>query len=237
MNMSRPLGPIVENWAGATRPVDVALRGNWAALRMLHASRDAAGLWAVFKDAPWVWDYLFGVPPADEVAFTDVMQAIADRRFEPCFTISGANDPAPLGYACFLNVQSEVGSVEIGNVNLSPALQQTPIATEAFFLMIDWAISNGYRRVEWKCNALNRPSRKAAQRFGFSYEGVFRNHTIVKGRSRDTAWFALTDDDWPPLRVAFKTWLSADNFDADGKQRRSLSDLTRPHLVQHDPLT
>lgn len=235
--MSRSLGPIVENWTPAARPNDLTLRGTWASLRMMDAGRDAAGLWDVFNDASWVWDYLYGVAPADEAAFTEIMQANAARTSQPCYTISAADDAAPLGYACFWTVVPEMGCVEIGNVNLSPALQQTPIATEAFFLMIDWAISNGYRRVEWKCNALNMPSRKAAQRLGFSYEGVFRKHVVVKGHNRDTAWFALTDDDWPALRAAFMVWLDKDNFDADGQQRTSLAQLTQPHLVQSDPIT
>jgi RimJ/RimL family protein N-acetyltransferase len=206
-------------------------------VRPLDVPGDLDGLWDTFKDAPWVWDYLYGEAPADKVVFTKIMEENAARPLQPCFTITAADDPAPLGYACFWTVDPDMGSIEIGNVNLSPALQRTPIATEAFFLMIDWAIANGYRRVEWKCNALNMPSRKAAQRMGFSYEGVFRKHLITKGRNRETAWFALTDDDWPDVKAAFETWFDPANFDASGKQRKSLADLTRPHLFQTDPVT
>jgi RimJ/RimL family protein N-acetyltransferase len=237
MHMTRPIGPKVDNWIAAPRPDGLILSGQWAALRPMDAARDVSGLWSVFRDSPWVWDYLSEDPPTDEVAFRKCMQANADRTLQPCYTIGGAYDPAPLGYACFWTVKPEMGSIEIGNVNLSPALQQTPIATEAFFLMMDWAFAHGYRRVEWKCNALNAPSRKAAQRMGFSYEGVFRNHYVIKGRSRDTAWFALTDDDWLQMRAAFINWLRPSNFDADGTQRGSLAALTRPHLVQLDPVT
>lgn len=235
--MSRPIGPIVENWAPAALPTNLMLSGQWAQLDRMNAQTDAGDLWAAFKDAPWVWDYLFEVPPPDLETFTNVMATNAARDLQPCYTIRRQSDQAPLGYACFWTVVPEMGRVEIGNVNLSPALQQTPIATEAFFLMIDWAFANGYRRMEWKCNALNAPSRKAAQRMGFSYEGVFRNHVIVKGRSRDTAWFAMTDAEWPALRQAFVAWLSTENFDEAGRHKVSLADLTRPHLHQADPLT
>lgn len=235
--MSRPSGPIVENWTAAPRPTELELTGKWAALRRTDEVTDAAPLWSVFKEDPWVWDYLFEPPPPNLARFTDVIATNAARDLQPCYTICRASDQLPLGYACFWTVVPEMGSIEIGNVNLSPSLQQTPVATEAFFLMIDWAFANGYRRMEWKCNALNAPSRRAAQRMGFSYEGVFRNHSIVKGRSRDTAWFAITDDDWPALRSAFLKWLSPENFDHDGRQRMSLTDLTAPHLYQSDPAT
>lgn len=235
--MSRPIGPIVENWTRAALPTDLNLAGQWAQLRRMNAKADAGDLWTAFKDAPWVWDYLFEVPPPDSETFRRVMATNAARDLQPCYTIRRQSDQIPLGYACFWTVVPDMGSIEIGNVNLSPTLQRTPIATEAFFLMIDWAFSNGYRRMEWKCNALNIPSRKAAQRMGFSYEGVFRNHVIVKGRNRDTAWFAITDADWPKLRRAFVAWLSPQNFDEAGQQKLSLADLTRPHLHLADPLT
>jgi len=234
--MSRPLGPIVENWTPAQRPSDLQLAGAWAALRTIDVTRDGANLWEAFRDAPWVWDYLFEAP-ADYPAFAQIIADNAARADQPCSVITRVKDNLPLGYACFWTVVPEMGCIEIGNVNLSPALQQTPIATEAFFLMMDWAFSNGYRRVEWKCNALNAPSRKAAQRLGFSFEGVFRNHMVSKGRNRDTAWFAVIDSDWPALRAAFSAWLSPDNFDASGRQKSALADLTRPHLHWSDPAT
>ena len=129
----------------------------------------------------------------------------------------------------------DAGSVEVGHINFAPALQRTRAATEAMFLMMQWAFDAGYRRYEWKCNAANAGSRRAAQRFGFSYEGVFRQAAVVKGRNRDTAWFAAIDSEWPDLRMAFQTWLAPENFTNDGHQKRSLADLTRPILVAHDP--
>ncbi|MEJ6397588.1 GNAT family N-acetyltransferase [Yoonia sp. 208BN28-4] len=233
--MERPIGPVVTGWTPPPRPEGLHLKGRFAQLGPVDAQADAAALWAQFSGADWVWDYLFEAPPADGNAFAAVMQANEDRARQPCYVIRQMDDPAPLGYACFWTVVPEMGSIEIGNVNLSPALQRTPAATEAFFLMTDWAFANGYRRMEWKCNALNMPSRRAAQRLGFSFEGIFRQHLIVKGRNRDTAWFAVTDSDWGAMREAYQTWLSDDNIGADGRQRQRLSALTAPHLVQRDP--
>lgn len=122
------------------------------------------------------------------------------------------------------------GSIEVGHINYSPLLQRTPAATEAMYLMMEYAFDLGYRRYEWKCNALNVPSRVAAQRLGLSFEGVFRQATIAKGRNRDTAWYAAIDLEWPALRAAFLQWLSPANFDEQGKQRTSLSVLTAPIL-------
>jgi RimJ/RimL family protein N-acetyltransferase len=127
------------------------------------------------------------------------------------------------------------GSIEVGHICLSRGLQKTRAASEAIFLFADRVFDAGYRRFEWKCNALNARSRRAAERFGFSFEGVFRNHLVVKGRNRDTAWFAMTVEDWAALREPWAAWLEAANFDADGRQRRSLAGLTAPFLVARDP--
>ena len=139
------------------------------------------------------------------------------------------------GVMSYLRITPAAGSIELGHINLSPQIQRTRAATEAMMLMIGWAFEAGYRRFEWKCDALNLPSRRAAQRLGLSYEGIFRQATVVKGRNRDTAWFAAIDKEWPALEAAFETWLSPGNFDADGRQRQSLATLTRPILVTRDP--
>ena len=139
-----------------------------------------------------------------------------------------------VGVASYLRINPESGSIEVGHINFSPMLQSTIGATEAMYLMMRWAFMAGYRRYEWKCNALNLKSRRAAQRLGLSYEGVERAN-ISKGRNRDTAWFAAIDPEWPVLRAAFKTWLQPDNFDLSGQQKRSLSELTDPVLVMRDP--
>jgi RimJ/RimL family protein N-acetyltransferase len=139
------------------------------------------------------------------------------------------------GVGSFLRITPDAGTIEVGFLTFSPLLQRTPAATEAMFLMMQWAFEAGYRRYEWKCDALNVPSRRAAQRLGFSYEGVFRQATVVKGRNRDTAWFAVIDREWPALKEAFHVWLSPENFRPDGSQVERLSDLTRLVRANDDP--
>jgi RimJ/RimL family protein N-acetyltransferase len=130
--------------------------------------------------------------------------------------------------ASYLRITPASGSIEVGHLNFSALLQKKPAATEAMVLMMQHAFELGYRRYEWKCDALNRPSRVAAERLGFVFEGIFRQATVYKGRSRDTAWYSIIDAEWPRLRRAFATWLAPENFDDDGAQRSRLSDLTRP---------
>ena len=132
-----------------------------------------------------------------------------------------------LGIASYLRIDPKIGSIEVGHISYSPLLQRTPIATEAMFLMMKHAFTLGYRRYEWKCDALNAPSRSAAQRLGFSFEGIFRQATIVKGCNRDTAWFSVIDEEWPTLRDVYQRWLDPSNFDEAGKQRLRLSEIPR----------
>jgi RimJ/RimL family protein N-acetyltransferase len=141
-----------------------------------------------------------------------------------------------IGVASYLRIKPNKGSIEIGHINYSPLLQNTTAATEAMYLMMKWAFDNGYRRYEWKCNSLNLKSRKAAQRLGFSYEGVFRQMSINKGRNRDTAWFAIIDKEWQGIERCFIEFLTAENFDDDGKAKVSLSCLTKPLVYKLDNL-
>src|SRR5207248_1590774 len=133
-----------------------------------------------------------------------------------------------VGVASYLNINRSAGSIEVGAIAYSPALQRTPAATEAMYLMMRRVFDElGYRRYEWKCNSLNAPSRVAAARYGFRFEGLFRQADVVKGRNRDTAWFSIIDSEWPAIKAAFERWLDPGNFDAEGHQRMSLSSLTR----------
>ncbi|WP_438955168.1 GNAT family N-acetyltransferase [Cognatiyoonia sp.] len=234
--MDRVLGAKLPDFPPVVEPRGLHLVGTWAELRPLDVARDAPRLWAQMAGADWLWDYLFEPAPQSEAEFTCILSELAAKDDKFAYVIRVKGDEASLGYACFWTTVPAMGSNEIGNVNLSPAVQRTPVATEAFFLMNDWVFQNGYRRMEWKCNALNAPSRRAAERLGFSFEGMFRNHLVVKGRNRDTAWFAITDADWPALRDAYLTWLSPENFDAEGHQKQSLSSLTRPLLYATDPM-
>ena len=233
MKMDRPVGPLVE-FSGATVPDGRPLNGAYARLEKVDPDAHGTALWGQLKEHREVWDYLFEAPPTDEAEFIAGLTASASREDWLGYTICG-QDGVPLGYAFYLNIVPSVGTIEVGNINFSPKLQQTPIATEAMYLMMKEAFALGFRRYEWKCNALNMPSRRAAQRFGFSWEGVFRQHMIVKGRNRDTAWFAMTDSDWPKISAAFETWLSPENFDDAGQQRQALRDLTAPARVANDP--
>ncbi len=136
-----------------------------------------------------------------------------------------------VGVASYLRIDPANGTIEVGHLHFSPLMQRTPIATEAMWLMMREAFALGYRRYEWKCNTLNYPSRSAAQRLGLSFEGIFRQAIISKGRNRDTAWYAAINKEWPKLDAAFQTWLAPENFNAEGRQRVSLSKLTEPILA------
>ena len=142
----------------------------------------------------------------------------------------------PLGIASYMRIHPAERSIEVGHIHFSPLLQRTTSATESIFLMMQWAFEAGYRRYEWKCNALNLDSRRATQRLGFSFEGIFRQMMIVKGRNRDTAWFAAIDAEWVSLQIAFENWLHAENFGTGGQQKRSLSEMTEAVLVLRDPM-
>lgn len=210
------------------------LAGRFVTLEPL-APDHASALHAAYSVDDAIWHWLPYGPFASPAAYRAWIEEKAggdDPRF---FALRDAASGAPSGVMSYLRVTPAAGSVEIGHICLSPPLQRTAAATEAVFLLADRAFGAGYRRFEWKCDALNVPSRRAAQRFGFSFEGVFRNHMVVKGRSRDSAWFAMTDGDWLRLRPAFEAWLDPANFDTDGRQRSRLGDLTAPCRVASDP--
>ena len=230
---ARPVGALVTG--GAARwPDGRDLVGRAVRLERLDPVRHGPALWAEMAGQDGLWDYLFEGPPAGETAFTGFLESYAAQKDWVGYAICRPDRRAQ-GYAFYLAIKPDMGSIEVGNINFAPALQRSVAATEAMFVMMQEAFALGFRRYEWKCNALNLPSRRAAQRLGFSWEGVFRQHMIVKGRNRDTAWFAMTDQDWPALRAGFARWLEPDNFDGAGKQRQALSGLTSPARVASDP--
>lgn len=198
------------------------LDGRYASLRPLVES-DAADLYAVLGDAdPALWTYMSFGPfsSVDEVAAT-ITQLRTSPGWLPYVILA---EGRPAGFASYLRIDPAAGVLEIGSIVFSPALQRTRAATEALYLMIDRAFALGYRRCEWKCDDLNRPSRRAAERLGFTYEGTFRKATHYKGRSRDTAWYAIVDDEWPALAARFEKWLSPANFDPTGRQLTRLTE-------------
>ena len=220
---AQPLGEPV-GFTGARRPGRETLSGRYVRLRALDPQADAEALYRISHPPdgdPGIWTYLYDGPFVDAAAYRTALAAWSDSA-DPRF-LTVLVDGRPQGVVSYLAIVPEHGSIELGNIWFGPQLQRTPAATEAIFLLARHAFDDlGYRRVEWKCNALNAASRRAAERFGFVYEGTFLQHRVVKGRNRDTAWFAITDTRWPELRHGFLTWLDPANFDARGRQKRSL---------------
>jgi RimJ/RimL family protein N-acetyltransferase len=230
----QPVGFAVNDWQPASAPAREVLTGHYCRLEPLEPQRHAADLFAAnaLDEQGLNWTYLPYGPFASLTAYRDWLEEKA-RTSDPLFfaVIDTASNKA-VGLAAYLRIDPANGSIEVGHLCFSPLLQRTAAATEAMWLMMSEAFALGYRRYEWKCNALNQPSRDAAQRLGMSFEGVFRQAAVVKGQNRDTAWYAVIDREWPALDQAFRTWLAADNFAADGTQRLSLSSITRPLLFQ-----
>ncbi len=229
-------GADLTGWRPPRAPDLGLMTGRCVRLERLSAARHGADLHAVNGGDARLWDYMPYGPfasSADYCRWAEGTEALGDPFF---YAIIDPVRGKALGVAAYLRVTPAHGTIEVGHICLSPALQGTRAATEALFLMADWAFAAGYRRYEWKCNAANMASRRAAERLGFSYEGTFRNHMVQKGRNRDTAWFAITGQDWQALRPACQAWLDPANFDGDGRQRQSLSKATHRLLVSRDPL-
>jgi RimJ/RimL family protein N-acetyltransferase len=230
-----PSGTPLENWAPPPAPGGETLRGRYAELAPLSAEQHAALLYRHYVDEDQVWDYLPYGPFSSASQYHRWVRDNAGQTDPYFLAIRNLETDEWEGVASFLRITPAAGSIEVGHINLSPALQRTRAATEAMFLMMRWAFEAGYRRYEWKCDALNMPSRRAAQRLGLSFEGIFRQATVIKGRNRDTAWFATIDKEWAALSEAFETWLAPGNFDSEGRQVESLGDLTRLVRVASDP--
>jgi RimJ/RimL family protein N-acetyltransferase len=212
-------------WKPAQRPERAPLEGELVRLEPLDASRHGDDLYEASGEADATWFYLPYGPFAGKAEFMEWLRERAPLEDPLAFAIIDRQAGKALGIATLMTIEPEHGSIEIGHIWLSPHLQRTRQATEAIFLLARHAFELGNRRLEWKCDAANAPSRRAAERFGFTFEGVFRQHRVVKGRNRDTAWYSITDAEWPSRRAAFEAWLSTDNFDDAGVQRRSLADL------------
>lgn len=222
-------------WTAAALPGTAPLEGRYARLDRLDADAHAADLFSAFAGHDALWDYMPYGPFHSAAAYHRWAKDSAQGQDPAFWAIRQIGAAHPAGVASFLRITPDHGVIEVGHICLSPQLQRSRAATEAMFLMMDWAFANGYRRYEWKCNAQNMPSRRAAQRLGFSFEGVFRQHMIIKGRNRDSAWFAIIDSEWPALREAYAAWLSPANFGPDGRQRERLSDLTALVRAASDP--
>ena len=224
---ARPIGPRVDS-SPAQRPRRTTLSGRLVTLTPLDPNVHGDALYDATRGEAndWLWLYLFEGPFPDRAAFDAHLRRMAASE-DPLFfaILDRASGPA-VGYAAYMRIEPVHRVIEVGSILYTPQLQQTALATEAMYLMARHVFEDlGYRRYEWKCNALNAPSRRAALRFGFTFEGIFRQHMIVKGRNRDTAWFSMLDSEWPARKESFERWLDAANFGADGRQKISLSTL------------
>ena len=229
------LGFLVPDFTPPPAPEGVTLEGRFVRLERMDPDTHAADLHRAYSGHDALWDFMpYG--PFLSAAGYHRWAKDASSGGDPLFhVLRDAVTGRAGGVASYLRIAPEAGSIEVGHICIAPELSRSPATTEAMFLMMDWAFSNGYRRYEWKCNALNLPSRRAAQRLGFSYEGIFRQHLVSKGRNRDTAWFAVIDAEWPALREAFAAWLAPSNFDSNGRQREKLADLTGLVRAGSDP--
>ena len=226
-HLGQPIGEDVV-WTRAKAPPRSDMDGMYCRLEPIDIDRHAPDLFEAFStdETGGIWTYLFTDPFKTELDLRNWMEdaclgddplfhAVIDKRTEKA-----------VGFATFMRIDPAMGVIEVGNINFSPLMQRTPAATEAMFLMMQRAFNElGYRRYEWKCDNLNAPSHKAAKRLGFSYEGLFRQAIMYKGRNRDTAWFSVIDSEWPALEDSFKAWLDPSNFDVDGQQIKRLEDF------------
>ncbi len=217
----------------AERPGAVTLTGRYGAVQRLEPATQGESLWEAVRDHDKLWTYMAYGPFEDKAAFSEWLisrVALADPYYYAVVEPTGR----AVGLATLMSIRPDMRVVEVGNILLSPSLQRTALATEAQYLLARYAFEMlRYRRYEWKCDALNAASRRAALRFGFSFEGIFRDHMIIKGRSRDTAWFAMLEAEWPDRKAAFEQWLATENFSADGMQKKPLAEL-RGRSGAHD---
>ena len=213
------------NWSGVPRPERITLEGHYVRIEPLDPARHGAELFASAQ-APGAEDrfrYLFEDAPADYAAFTPWLEKAAASTDPLFFTVIDKRTGRAEGRQALMRIDSTHGVIEIGSILWGPAIARSRATTETLYLFASYVFDTlGYRRFEWKCNNLNEPSKRAAERFGFTFEGIFRQHMVAKGRNRDTAWFAMIDADWPRLKAGYERWLSPENFDEAGQQKSKL---------------
>jgi RimJ/RimL family protein N-acetyltransferase len=223
-SLGQAIGPPLSDWNPPPRPRRETMHGRYCRLEPLDAARHAGGLHAAntLDREGRMWTYLFSGPFTSLAEFTAWLEAREDSLDPLFYAIVDGSTGQATGLASYLRIDIAHGVMEVGHLAFSPLLQRTPAATEAMYLMMRHAFELGYRRYEWKCDALNAASRRAAERLGFTFEGIFRQAVVYKGRNRDTAWYSLIDRDWPNRETAFLAWLDPANFDSHGRQRRRL---------------
>lgn len=222
----QPIGPALPDWTPRNRPERVTLSGQYCSVEPLDVERHGASLFEAFrvKGAESMWTYLW-VGPFEALADYQEYARTISRTEDPLhFAVVDTQTGRALGTFSLMRIEPTHGVIEIGHVTFSPLLQRTRVSTEAQSLLMGYVFDTlGYRRLEWKCDSFNEPSRSAAKRLGYEYEGRFRQAIVTRGRSRDTDWFSIIDGDWPVLRAGFKAWLNPSNFDEQNEQRQSLS--------------
>lgn len=224
--LGQPIGDPVLNWHGCEYPAKQILQGRYCRLMRLDVETHAVELYRSFSEDSnhHNWTYLPYGPFDDFKDFKLWLEGSAKSKDPLFYTVVDQQTGIAVGIASYLRIEPTVGVIEVGHIHFSPLIQRTRVATEAMFLMMRYIFDElGYRRYEWKCDALNEPSKQAARRLGFRSEGVFRQATVYKSRNRDTAWLAMIDRDWPMTRSAFEAWLAPDNFDEQGQQIESLN--------------
>jgi RimJ/RimL family protein N-acetyltransferase len=223
-NTGQPIGEPVADPSPAPRPGAIVLQGRYGRVERLAPQRHGGDLWSALQGHDEIWTYMSAYGPfADAAAFQQWL-ASREQLVDPYYYTILDTSGRALGLSTLMEIRPEHRSIEVGHIVYSPALQRTPLATEAQYLLAAYVFDTlGYRRYEWKCNALNSASRRAALRFGFGFEGVLRQHMIAKGRNRDTAYFSMLDSEWPARKAAFERWLAPENFDKQGQQKTRLS--------------
>ena len=226
-----PVGPTLMKFPSGKPPVHGSLKGRYVTLELVDPKRHAHRLYEqshVDEATKQLWTYMPYGPWASEAEFTAWLESQAPLTEPQFYTVIDVATGDPKGMVSFLNIRPTQGVIEVGHIWYVPEAQRTRIPAEAMYLMFRHVFDElGYRRLEWKCDALNAPSRSAAFRFGFRFEGIFRQHIIYKNRNRDTAWYAMMDHEWPAVRANFERWLEPSNFDANGRQKSSLGDANR----------
>ncbi len=224
----QPIGHPVERWSPRPLPPRTEMVGRYCRLDPVSAARHGTDLYSAYMEAPddRDWTYLFCERPARREDFHSYLKSLEKSDDPLHFTIVESQTGKALGTSALMRIDPAHGSIEVGAITFSPRLKRTPAATESMYLMMRRAFDElGYRRYEWKCDSLNAPSRAAAGRYGFTFEGIFRNAVVYKGRNRDTAWYSITAEEWPRMRSAFEAWLDPANFDERGQQKQRLQEL------------
>jgi RimJ/RimL family protein N-acetyltransferase/ribosomal protein S18 acetylase RimI-like enzyme len=216
------------DWKAPPFPPAKVLEGQYCRLEPLDVARHLDEIWAATAGHDHIWDWLPATPPKDKEAYRALLTSMVEKAGIVPLAVIDKVDGKAKGHLWIMEIRPEQGVFEVGWITYAPSLQRTRPATEAIYLVGEYGFSLGYRRYEWKCNNLNEPSKRAALRFGFHYEGLFRQHMVVKGRNRDTAWFSILDSEWPVRAQGFRRWLAPENFDADGAQKLSLAAFNQP---------